>query len=158
MSTLSGKGRFLAVAAAIAVAGFLAGLFAARQGSYLRLQVQMAEWARRDMARTAALWGFQYARPAEAERLVGLHATAMEQCNPKNSADYPCRGRARLEAYMMMAALKEDAGDPSAAESWVTKATAECRERKAADCSVETARRGVERLRELRRKNVSSEK
>jgi hypothetical protein len=151
------SGRFFAIVGATATAAFVAGIIAARLGPY-RWQVQMAEWARRDMARTTALWGFQYARPVEAERLVGLEVGALEQCNPKDSADYPCKGRARVEAYMMMAALKDDAGDRAGADSWIAKATGECLLGKAADCSIESARRGLERLHGLRRSHVSSEK
>jgi hypothetical protein len=149
------KGRFLGIVAATAIMAFVAGLVVGKLFPSPGWALHPSRWARFEMARTATLWGFRYAGATEAEKLLTLQVGALEQCNARNSAGYPCRGKARIETYMMLASLKEDAGDGNASEAWVAKAVSECVVSTGADCNIETVRRGVERLRALRKESTN---
>lgn len=137
------KGSVLAgVLLGFAAGGAVGWSFRTRGGS-----AQLQEWQRYDAVRDAARWAFLAANDDVARGLLRSHLEMLDRCTPEG---YPCRGRLRIESYLFLAALEEEADREHA---WIERAQAECSAvggNSRASCSENDVRNSLKKLRATR--------
>jgi hypothetical protein len=121
------------------------GLVVARHHRLLGKNSDITRWERMDFIREAALWGFRHATLPAAERLVTAQLKSLENCE-NQAPTYPCKGKLPMEAFLMMAVLRAEAGDAHGKVSWIVRATRLCQTQAGAACSNELTERAVTKL------------
>ena len=125
--------------------GVALGLVVARHHRLSGKSADIARWERMDFIREAALWGFRYASFPAADRLVTAQVKSLENCE-KEASTYPCNGKLPIEAFLMMAVLREEAGDASGKASWIARAVSVCQTQAGASCREELSEQAVMKL------------
>ena len=121
------------------------GLVVARYHRLSGKSTDIARWERMDFIREAALWGFRHASLPAAERLVTAQVKSLENCE-KEAPTYPCNGKLPIEAFLMMAVLREEAGDADGKALWITRATNLCQTQAGTSCSKELSEQALMKL------------
>lgn len=115
---------------------------------------RLAGWVQMDFVREAALWGFKYGSPDAAERLVLSQVDSLAHCE-KQAPTYPCKGKLPIEAFLMMAALKDEQGDGLARDVWLAKVLKACGGSAAATCTPSSVHAAMDRFTTLRAEGTS---
>jgi hypothetical protein len=102
----------------------------------------LKQWERMDFVRDAAVWGFQFAALVDAERLVAGQVESLKSC-VNEVPTYPCEGKLQIEAFLMMAALRDEAGDAHGRDSWLVKAASACGKNATASCNEVALKRAM---------------